>query len=107
LGKSPANPLPGDLIHWLIHWNLIRRNPIRRNAAATGTRHELGCLMGAAVDKAVDVLEKTVGAIAFHDRASHCVHDLIVRRSRRLSGRDPCLSPLRERQHNERPSGVH
>jgi len=107
LGKS-CEPLPDYLIRrHLIRRLLIRWNLIRRNTPASGTRHTSWYVVPAAVDKAVDVLKKTDGAIAFRDRAIHCVRDPTVRRSRRLSRRNRCLSPLRESQHNERPSWVH
>jgi hypothetical protein len=96
--ESRANPLPDYQ---------IGRNLIRRNTPASGTRHTLRYVVPAGVDKAVDVLKKTDGAIAFRNRAIHCVRDPTVRRSRRLSRRDRCLSPIGESQHNERPSGVH
>jgi hypothetical protein len=91
--ENPANPLPDDLT--------------RRKTPATGTRHELSGVVPAGLDKPVDVLEKADRAFAFRHRATRCVRDPTARRSRRASCRDPRLSPVREPQENERPSGVH
>jgi len=93
--RIAPNPLPDHLV--------------RRYTLAVGTRHNLGCVLPTAVDKAVDVLEETDGAIAlltFRNRAGKRTHDPTIRRSG-LSGRDKLLPSLRERQDDEWPRSIH
>src|SRR5437763_10964248 len=69
--EYPANPLSDHMI--------------RRDPATIGTHHDLGGVMPAVVDKAVDVLKKADRAIAFHDGASLGTHHSNVRGFPRIS----------------------
>jgi hypothetical protein len=96
MGRIAPNPLTDHLV--------------RRYTLAVGTRHNLGCVVPTAVDEAVNVLEKTDGAIAllaFRDRAGKRSHDLTIRWSARLSSRDRRLPSLREWQNDEWPGTIH
>ena len=102
-----AGKEPNESKVWKILRILLPDHLSRLNTPATGTRHKLWSARRTAMDKAVDVLEKTDGTIALHDRASGCLRDPTVRRSPRLPRRHQRLPAGREWQHNERSSRIH
>lgn len=90
--------------------NALPDHLVRRYTLAVGTRHNLGCVVPTAVDKAVDILEETDGAnalLAFRDRTGECTHDRTIRRSGPLSVRGRRLRSLREWQDDEWSRSIH